>query len=236
MKGIMGAAHFIGVDLVLLHALSPEAVAAAAHIPVGHLIHECLQSGSSLRDPVVLKILVGARDHGVHSGEQPLIHDAQFVIIQRILCGIEAVDLRVQSIERIGVPQCSEELALAFLNGLIRELVGQPGRAVGVEIPADRVRAVCLQSRERIYSVALALGHLIAVLVKDQAQDDDVLIAGLVKQERGLRVQGIEPAAGLVHRFRDECGGEPLLEEFLVLSTRCITPPQSGQVIVNAST
>ena len=212
-----GVQRHVGIDLVLLHALGPEAVAAAADIPVGHLVHEALQRGCCLGDPVLVEIRVRILDHRIHSGQQPLVHDGQFVIIQRILRGIESVDIRVQSIERIRVPQCAQELALAFLHGLVGELVGQPGRAVGIEIPADRVGAVCLKSRERIYRVALALGHLVAVFVKDKAKNDGVLIAGLAEQEHGLRVQGIEPAAGLVHRFADEGRGEPLLKEVLVL-------------------
>ena len=109
----------VRVDLVLLHALGPEAVTAAADIPVGHLVHECLQSGSRLGDPVLIQVRIRVPDHSVHAGKQPLIHDAELVIIQLILCGIKAIDIRIQSIERIGVPQSSEELALAFLNCLV---------------------------------------------------------------------------------------------------------------------
>ena len=97
------------------------------------------------------------------------------------------------------------------------ELVGQPGSAVAVEIPADGVGPVLVQGVEGIHGVALGLGHLVAVSVQDQAQDDDVLIGGLVEEQGGFRMQGIEPSSCLVHGFGDELCREPALEQLLVL-------------------
>ena len=108
------------------------------------------------------------------------------------------------------------------------ELVGQPGGAVAVEIPADSVRAVFGQGGKRIDRVALGLGHLVALSVQDKAQNNDVLIGRFIEKERGFRVQGIEPASGLVDRFGDELRGEAALEKLLVLKRIMILGERHG--------
>ena len=108
------------------------------------------------------------------------------------------------------------------------ELVGQPGRAVGVEVPADRVGAVFSEGVEGIDRVALGFGHLLSVLVQDQTQDDDVFIGGLVEKKCGDRVQGIEPAAGLVHRLTDEGSGEVLFKELLIFKRIVVLGERHG--------
>ena len=55
----------VGIDLILLHALSPEALPAPSHIPVAHLVHELVQHAGRLRDPVMLQIVVHRFDHRV---------------------------------------------------------------------------------------------------------------------------------------------------------------------------
>ena len=72
-----------------------------------------------------------------------------------MLIGIEAVDVGIQYIKRIGVPKGSHELALPFHDSLSMETVGQPGRAVHVEIPADRVCAVFFQGVKGVYRISL---------------------------------------------------------------------------------
>ena len=58
--GIQG---HVGVDLVLLHTLCPEALAASSHVPVAALVHEILQGSRSLRNLVVIQ-------SGIHLGDQ----------------------------------------------------------------------------------------------------------------------------------------------------------------------
>ena len=48
------------------------------------------------------------------------------------------------------------------------------------------------------------------------AQHDDVLVAGLIEEQRGLCQQGVEPASRLIHRLGDELSRELLLEQILV--------------------
>ena len=69
----------------------------------------------------------------------------------------------------------------------------------------------------RVDGVALRLRHLVAVLVLDMAEHDDILVRGLMEQQRRNRNQRIEPAARLVDSLRDEVRREALLEDVLVL-------------------
>ena len=68
------------------------------------------------------------------------------------------------------------------------EPVGQPRSAVDIEVPADGVGAVFFQGIEGIHGVALALTHLLAVLILYMAQNDHVLKAGLIEQQGRLGV------------------------------------------------
>ena len=74
-----------------------------------------------------------------------------------------------------------------------------------------------LQRFERVHRIALALGHLLSVSVKDQSQDNNILIRGLVEQDRRLCHQGVEPSSCLVHCLGNESGRELLLESLFVL-------------------
>jgi hypothetical protein len=75
-----GVQGHIGIDLILLHALCPETLTASAHVPVTHIIYEFLESLCSLRDTVVHQVVIYCLDHGVHLGQQPLIHYRQLII------------------------------------------------------------------------------------------------------------------------------------------------------------
>ena len=57
----------IGIDLILFHAFAPEAAAAAAHIPVGKLIHKGLQSLGGLGHAIVAQAVVHLFHHGVQT-------------------------------------------------------------------------------------------------------------------------------------------------------------------------
>lgn len=69
-----GVKSHIGIYLVLAHALRPEALAAAADIPVAHLVDEVLQRTRRLGDAVIRKVIVNGGDKGVESREQPSVH------------------------------------------------------------------------------------------------------------------------------------------------------------------
>ena len=96
------------------------------------------------------------------------------------------------------------------------ETAGQPGRAAGIEIPADGVRAVFLQGIEGIDGIALGFAHLLAVLILHQSEHNHVFKGRLVEQQGGFRQQGVEPASGLVHRLGNELSRELLFKGFLI--------------------
>ena len=48
----------ISVDLILLHAFCPETFTASSDIPVAHLIHKVVQYPCSLRDPVMIQVVI----------------------------------------------------------------------------------------------------------------------------------------------------------------------------------
>ena len=96
-------------------------------------------------------------------------------------------------------------------------LVREPGGAVRVEVPADRVGTVLGKLLHRVGGVALRLRHLLPVLIEDVTENDDVLVGRLIEDEGRDRHQRIEPAAGLVDGLADEVSGEVLLKDILVL-------------------
>ena len=213
-RGVQG---LVSVDLVLGQLFAPETLAAAAHIPVTHIIHKVLQSAGSFGDAVVFQIGVHFPNHGIQLGKQPLVHNRKGIFLPLVLVGIELVDIGIQHIECIGVPQGGKQLSLAFAHGLAGEALGNPRGGAGVEVPADGVCAVSGQCLKGVNSVALGLGHLLAVFVLHMAQHDDVLKGSLVEDQSGDSQQGVEPAAGLVNGFGDEVGGELLLEQVFIL-------------------
>ena len=212
-----GIQSHIGGGLIIRLSLDPEALPAAAHIPVAQLVHKVLQNPGSLRHLILGQIPVQVLHRRVQPGQQPAVHYRQRAVVQTAGGRVKAIDVGVQHKESVGVPQSGEELLLALHHGLLREALGQPGGAGGVEVPAQGVGAKLVQNRNGIYRVALGFAHLLAVFVQHMAQHQHVLVGGLVKKQGGNGQQGVEPAPGLVHRLRDEVGGELALKEFLVL-------------------
>ena len=131
--------------------------------------------------------------------------------------GAEPLGVRVEDPEGVGVPEGEEELADRLADGVDREAVARPGLLGGQVVPAEGVGAVGGDHVPGLDHVALALRHLLALGVEDQAEADAVAVAGGVEEQGRLGEQRVEPAAGLVDRLADEVGGEALLELLLVL-------------------
>ena len=129
----------------------------------------------------------------------------------------EALGVGVEDPERVGVPEGEEELAHRLADRVDREAVARPGLLGGQVVPAEGVGAVGGDHVPGLDHVALALRHLLALGVEDQAEADAVAVAGGVEEQGRLGEQRVEPAAGLVDRLADEVGREALLEQLLVL-------------------
>ena len=207
----------ICVNLIGGHTLDPEALAAAAYVPVGKLVNKALKHARSLGNLVCAEVLVGSLDGGIELREYPLVHNREGGLIKRVLGGIEAVYISVENVERIGVPESTHILSLSLDNCLTEEAVGKPGCGVGVEVPADSVCTVCLESLKGVNGVALGLRHLLSVLIEDVSEDENVLVGRAVKDKSGYRHKRVEPAARLVNTLGDKVCGELRLENLLVL-------------------
>ena len=169
------------INLILLHSLCPETVAATAHIPVTHIIHKTLQCFCSLRNFVILQIVIHRFYCCIQTGQQPFIHNCKFIIIKCMLCWIKLVDLRIQNIKCIGIPKGTHEFTLSLDYCLSVETVRQPRRTVCIEIPADSICSVFFQCFKRVNGISLALTHLLPVFILYMAKYDDIFIWCLVK-------------------------------------------------------
>ena len=205
-----------GGFLGLVHALAPETLTAAAHIPVAQVVHHVGDGPGGLGNVIIAQVVVHVPDGAVQTAQDPLVHQGQTDLVHGVILGVEVVDIGVQHEERVGVLQGGHELALAFVDGLVAEAAGQPGSAGRVEIPADRVRALLIQHRPRIDHVAQMLGHLAALRVLHVTHHDAVFKGRAVEQQGGNGFQRVEPAPGLVDGFGNEVGREALFEDILV--------------------
>ena len=131
--------------------------------------------------------------------------------------GLEVLGVGVEDPEGVGVPEGEQELAHRLADRVDREAVARPGLLGGQVVPAEGVGAVGGDHVPGLDHVALALRHLLALGVEDQAEADAVAVAGGVEEQRRLGEQRVEPAARLVDRLADEVGREALLEQLLVL-------------------
>ena len=212
-----GVERHVSIDLILLHALRPEALSRTTNIPVRHVVDEILHRVRSLRDTEVREVIIDFADHGVQLTEQPAVHDTEGRVVEAVLRRVEVVNVGVQNEECIGVPERRQELTLSLDDGLIMEAVRQPWCGVRIEEPADGVGAMLLERIHRVDCIALRLTHLLSVLVLDMAQYEDVLVRCLIKEDRTLGEEGVEPSTGLIHGLTDELCRELGLEELLIL-------------------
>ena len=130
---------------------------------------------------------------------------------------IKLVNIRIEDVECVRVPERPHELARPLLHRIVGEAVRQPRRTILIEVPADCVRTVTAQGIHRLDGVALGLAHLLPVLVLHMTEDNDVSVRALVEEQRSNRNQRVEPAACLIDRLGDEVRREVFLEDFLVL-------------------
>ena len=212
-----GVKSHICVNLIGGHILYPESLTATANVPVGKLVNKALKRTGSLGQLVVSKAAVNRLYGRVKLGKKPLIHYGKSGSVKCVLCGIKAVDVSIENVERIGVPECTHKLSLTLDNRITEEAVRKPGCRVGVEVPTDRVSAIGLKRLEGIDSVALGLRHLLTVLIKHVTENENVLIRSFVKDKGRNCHQRVEPTTGLVNTLGDEICRELALKHFLIL-------------------
>jgi hypothetical protein len=197
----------------------PEAPARAAHVPVGEVVDERGDRVAGARRVEVLEALGDGLDRRGQARQRPAV---EVVRRPRVRVRPDAVDVRVEHVERERVPQLQHELADRLADGLDREQVAVPRLLGGQVVPAERVRAVALDDVPGHDDVAQRLGHLAPLLVGDVAEAEHGAIRRAVEQQRRDRDQRVEPAARLVDGLADVVGREALLEVLLVLERRVV--------------
>ena len=205
------------VDLILWHILCPITLTTTSDIPVTHIIDKLSECLSCLRNTIITKVIIYGLHHRIKLGEQPLIHHGQLVIVECIFRRIKLVNICIQYIECVRVPECTHELSLSFNDCILMETVWKPRCGVAVEVPADRICTIFVQGIHRIYRVTLGLTHLLSVLILYVTKHDNVLVRRLVKEQCGDCHQGIEPSSCLVNCLTDEVSREVVLEDILIL-------------------
>ena len=206
----------ICIDFILFHSFCPETLAASSYIPVTHVIHELLKRSCSFRNPVICQIIIYRLNYRIQLGQQPFVHNGQFIIFQFIFGCVKFINICIQHEERISVPQRAHEFPLTFLYCFSMETVRQPWGTVNIEIPADRICSVRLQSFKRIYRISLGFTHLLAIFILHMAQNNNILIRSLIKQQCRLSQQRIEPSTSLVNSLGNELCRELLLKQLFI--------------------
>ena len=193
----------------------PEAPARAPHVPVRELVDERRDRLAGARGVVVLHPLAHLGDRRVQARDRPAVE------LRRRLARLgDAVGVRVEHVEAVGVPELEQELAHGLADRLGREQVAVPRLLRGQVVPAERVGAVLVDDVPRHDDVAERLRHLLALRVGDVAEGEHRAVRRLVEQQRGDREQRVEPAARLVDRLADVVRGEGRAEQLLVLERR----------------
>ncbi len=124
--------------------------------------------------------------------------------------GVDALGVRVEHVEGVGVPERQQELAHRLADRLGAEPVAGPGLLGGEEVPAEGVGAVGVDHLVRDRRGCRGACSSSALGIEDQAEADAVQVVGLVEEQHRLGELRVEPAAGLVDRLADEVGREAL--------------------------
>ena len=193
----------------------PEAAARAAHVPVRELVGERRDGLAGARRVVVLHPLADLGDRRLQARERPAVE-----LRRRPGRLLHVVDVGVEDVEAVRVPELQQELAHGLADRLRGEQVAVPRLLGGQVVPAERVGAVLVDDVPGHDDVAQRLRHLLALRVGDVAEAEHRAVGRLVEEQRGDRDQGVEPAARLVDRLADVVRGEGLLEARLALERR----------------
>ena len=144
----------------------PEARPRAAHVPVRQLVDERRDRVAGARGVVGVEPLAHDLGRRVQARDRPAVE-----LGLRLAQLLHVVDVRVQDVEAVRVPELQQELAQGLADRLGRELVAVPRQLGGEVVPAERVRPVAVDDLPRHDDVAERLRHLLALGVGDVAED-----------------------------------------------------------------
>ena len=172
----------------------PEAAAREPHVPVGELLDELgdrLAGGGAVE---VVHALADGLDGRLQPGERPAVEVVRSLSLSATAtCDAsevgraEALGVGVEDPEGVGVPEGEQELAHRLADRVDREAVARPGLLGGQVVPAEGVGAVGGDHVPGVDDVALALRHLLALGVEDQAEADAVAVAATCRRAGSTR-------------------------------------------------
>jgi hypothetical protein len=123
-------------------ASSPsQAPARAPHVPVGEVVHERRERVPGARGVVGVEPVADRLDRGGQPRQGPAVE-----VVGRLGGDVasDAVDVRVEDVEAVGVPELQQELAQRLADRVDGEQVAVPRLLGGQEVPAERVGAVAV--------------------------------------------------------------------------------------------
>ena len=124
------------------HFLAPITFSAAANVPIGKVINKAVQFAPRFGNAEVFKIVIHCSNERVKARKQPFVHYGKVFANELMLRGVKFINICVQNVERICVPQRTHIFALHFAYGVAAETAGQPRTGGGVEIPTHRIRTL----------------------------------------------------------------------------------------------
>ena len=134
----------------------PEAAAVEPQVPVGELLAVVGDHAGGRGAVEAVHLLADLGDRPLQAGERPAVELARGPLAAPARAPhlgealrLEALGVRVQDPERVGVPEGEQEVADRVADGPDREAVAGPGLLGGEVVPAEGVGAVFARSRPR---------------------------------------------------------------------------------------
>ena len=163
VEGRVGGA-LVGVELTL-----PEPTPVAAHVPVREVVDERLDGTRGAHRVVAIERDPRLGNQRVEARQDPSVKERSRLGHAVDLVRRPAVQAGVRDEEAVGVPERQEESAHHLVAGPVAE--AEVDRGIGGRVhPAHHVRADALRGLVERDRVALALVHLLAVLVEERAR------------------------------------------------------------------
>ncbi len=131
---------------------------------------------------------------------------------------LEAIQQRVGDEEAVGIPEGQQELPNCFFDKILGEAACVASRCRCQQVPSQGIGSVGVDDRPWLHDVALGLAHLFTLIVQDETQADDVLVARFLAQQDRQSVEAVEPTSGLVNTLTYVVGREVAIGEHGVVA------------------
>ncbi|EPY28156.1 hypothetical protein STCU_05273 [Strigomonas culicis] len=195
-----------------------HAAAVHANVPVGKVHDKADDARNDVVQVVLAHLLAHVRQQRLRGGQDPAVHLVRAVDVEGHRTAVTHAQVGVVNEELGSVEQRQQHLLHHGLDAILAEAQRLAADDRGVDyVHAKGIRAVAVDDEAGLGVVLQALGHLLAVLGKDETGDTHVAEGRLVKERDTEHEKSVEPAAGLIETLRDVVGGEALRKALLVL-------------------